>query len=478
MQRLFGMVTTVLLARVLGVANFGVYSAITNTASSAYGMVRLGVDASIHVHTAEADQGEDSRQNKGDMLGAGLLLLVVSGVLGAAACVLLSDWLATTVYGQPELARWMVFAAGLVLLQCLSQFCFTALAGLHQFVVYSRVMVVSAVLTTLAVSVGAYSHGISGALAGMLGVQGVTVFLLARSARGALHADGIILRYGAVKQWGPRHLRLGFPFYAAGLLAVPAGLYLQGMLSRYAGLEALGELRAITAMLALISFIPTAASAAMVSLLTRSSTSDYASFIQQSLIHIKYIWIFAALSGLGVYLILPMTINLLFGETYMGAVAPASFAILSTIIACVLGFSSNIIFSRKRVGLILVQTICQVAVFAGSALILIPKMGLGGYFLAEFNGYIAAILCAYSMMVTWKKRHNVSIFWLVPVVLLSIIDGIGLLLLSLPFIEKFRELGTVLLGVITVLVIGRYILSTEEWTTIKSKMTRVPNLPK
>lgn len=476
MQRLLGMLTTVVLARVLSVAGFGAYSVIINTASSAYGMVRLGVDASIHVHTAESDQGENSRQDKGDMLGAGLLLLAGSGVLGAAACLLLSDWLANTVYGQPELTRWMAFAAGLVLLQCVSQFCYATLVGLHQFVTYSWVMVLSAVLSTLAVSIGAYSLGISGALAGMLGVQAVTVFLLARSARGALHANVILLRLGAVKQWVYRHLRFGFPFYAAGLLSVPVALYLQGMLSRHAGLEALGELRVITAILAMISFIPTAASSAMVSLLTRSSTSDYSSFIKQSLLHIKYIWLFAVFSGLGVFLVLPLIVKLLFGEAYMGAVAPASYAILTTIIACVLGFAGNIIFARRRVGLILAQTSFQVTVFAGVASILIPKMGLSGYFAAELSGYVAAILFIYFAAVSWNKRHGVSIPWLFPGVLLSIIDGIGLLLLSLPAMEEYREMGMVLLIAITALATGRYLLTKDECVMFKSKLTSVFNM--
>jgi O-antigen/teichoic acid export membrane protein len=461
-QRMLGMLTTVVLARVLGVAGFGAYSAIINTANSAYGIVRLGTDASIHVHTAEADQGENSRQDKGDMLGAGLLLLLVSGVVGAAACLLLSNWLAKTVYGQPELSHWMSFAAGLVLLQCVSQFCYASLVGLHQFVTYSWVMFFSAVISTLAVSIGAYFLGTSGALASMLVAQAVTVVLLARSARGALHAQDILLRFGAVKKWAYRHLRFGLPFYAAGLFSVPVALYLQGMLSRHSGLESLGELRVITAILSLISFIPTAASSAMISLLTRSSTNNYLSFVQQTLLHIKYIWIFAVFSGLGVFLVLPLIIKLLFGGSYMGVVVPMSYAIMSTIISCVLGFAGNIILARRRVGLLLAQTICQFSLFAGIASILIPKMGLRGYLVAELSGYVAAIVFIYFTAIPWKKRHVVSISWLVPSILLSIADGIGLLLLSLPAMEEYRMMAAVLLIVATALVIYLLVLDGQD----------------
>ena len=476
MRRLLGMLSTVVLARVLGVTSFGAYSVLINTASSAYGMVRLGVDASIQVHTAESDQGKNSRQDKGNMLGAGLLLLLGSGVIAAVVTLLLSGWLAKTLYGQPELARWMIFAAGLVLLQCVSQFCFAMLAGLHQFVAYSRIMVLSAVLSTLVVSIGAYSFGIRGALAGMLGAQAATVLLLARSARDGLDARGILLRLGDVKQWIYRHLRLGFPFYAAGLLSVPAGLYVQGMLSRHAGLEALGNLRAITAILTLISFIPTSVASATLSLLTGSSTSDYSSFIQQSLFHIKYVWVFALFSGLGVFLVLPLIVKLLFGKAYMGAVAPASYAILTTIISCVLVFASSMILSRRRVGLILAMTSCQVTVFAGVASILIPKMALSGYFAAELSGYVAAVLFVCFRAVPWMKRHSISISWLVLGMLLSVIDGIGLLFLSLPIMEKYRVTGMVLLIIATAFIIYRFVLDAQDHDLLTKLIRRILNI--
>ena len=475
-ERLLGMLSTVVVARLLGVTAFGAYSVVVNMASSAYGMVRLGVDGSIHVHTAEADQDEISYQDKGNMLGAGLLLLLGAGMVGTTAILLLGHWFATTVYGQPELARWMIFAAGLVMLRCVSQFCYATLAGMHQFVAYSRLRVLSAVFALLCVSVGAYSFGIRGALAGMLGAQAVFVFMLARSTRGALYANRVLLRLGAVKQWVHRHLRLGFPFYAAGLISVPVALFLQGILSRHVGLKALGELRAITAVLALISFIPTAVSAAMVSLLTRSSTSNYLSFIQQSLLHIKYIWLLAVFSGLAVFIVLPMIVKLLFGEAYAGAVAPASYAILSTIIACVLGFVNNIIFSRRRTGLILVMTLCQFTVFASLAWILIPLMGLSGYFASEFVGYVAAFFFIYAKAVSWKRRHGIIVPWLVPGMLLSIVDGMGILLLSLPIMEKCRVTGVVMLIVATSLIIYRFVLDCQDRNLLRRLMNCFPEI--
>jgi O-antigen/teichoic acid export membrane protein len=461
-QRLLGIFSTILLARLLGLFSFGAYSAIINTANSAYGMVRLGIDASIHVHTAESNQREDAYQDKGNMLGVGLLLLLISGLLGMAACLLLSDWLAKSVYGQTQLSHWMIFAAGLVLVQCVTQFLFATLAGMHEFKSYSWAMVLSAIFSFFATSVGAYIFGINGALSGMFLTQIFSVFLLVRLVRNSLHANKIILRLGSFKKWAYRLLSLGFPFYVAGLISVPITLYLQGMLSRQSGLEALGELRVIISILSLISFIPTAASSAMISLLTRSSTNDYFSFIQQALLHIKYIWLFAVFSGLGVFMILPFTVNLIFGETYMGVVTPASYAILTTIITCIIGFANNILFARRRVKLILAHTVFQMVAFVVVASTLIPKIGLIGYCAAELCGSFIAILFILFKTISWKKRHSVDIPWLLPVILLSIIDGLVLLILSYVHAEEYRILCGVLLITFSIFIVYHFVLTKQD----------------
>ena len=135
-----------MLARVLGSANFGIYSIVVNTANSAYGLVRLGVDAAIHVHTAEHHSDAETRNAKGQMLGAGLILLSGAGIIGAMICLMFAQWIATEIYGQPELVQWIRLAAILVFFQCLSQFCYASLAGLHRFNEYAKVMILSAFL--------------------------------------------------------------------------------------------------------------------------------------------------------------------------------------------------------------------------------------------------------------------------------------------------------------------------------------------
>jgi len=100
-------------------------------------------------------------------------------------------------------------------------------------------------------------------------------------------------------------------------------------------------------------------------------------------------------------------------------------------------------------------------------------MELSGYFASEFSGYVAAFLFICSKAVPWMKRHSISISWLVPGMLLSVIDGIGLLLLSLPIMEKYRVTGVILMIAITAFTANRYILTKKECVMLKPQFTRV-----
>src|SRR5262249_11808003 len=145
-------------------------------------------------------------------------------------CFVLADWLAAEIYGDKELALWIRVAGLAVFLQCVSQFCYATMAGLHQFTAYARIMAMTAILNGLAITSGCLLAGLHGAVAATIGMQVVTVAWLAIVTRKKLRVDAIRLVFRNTLTWGRRLLQFGFPFYMAGLLSVPATYYLQGSL--------------------------------------------------------------------------------------------------------------------------------------------------------------------------------------------------------------------------------------------------------
>ena len=431
-QRLLGMLTTIVLARVLGSANFGIYSIVVNTANSAYGLVRLGVDAAIHVHTAEHHSDAETRKAKGQLLGVGLIFLMGAGIIGAVICLAFANWIADVIYSKPELDHWIRLASVLVFLQCISQFVYVLLVGLHRFQEYAKVMVLSVSVSTVLISISSVFGGLPGALGALIVIQTVTLWLLYRLASSAMLIEHISIRFEKFRLHATTLLRNGLPFYAAGLVSVPTTYYIQGLVTQNFGLEAMGGLRVINSVTTLVSFVPTAIAAVMISNLTRCSTRDYSDFVRTTLLNVKYVWLFVLIAGTAILSLLPPMINVLFGHAYVALSGPASIAILSASFACLMGVVGNIAVSRKRVAFVFVYTLVQVTTFFIVAFIYAPQYGLTGYFIAELSGIICALIFIWLTTCSWRKTNKISAPWVLKLFIVSCLY-IAIILLSVMY---------------------------------------------
>lgn len=408
-QRVLGMVTTIVLARTLGATNFGVYSVVTATSNSAYGLVRLGVDAAIHVHTAEGFGDAATRQRMRELLAAGFLMLVFAGGVGGLGCLVLGERLAVAIYEKPELAVWIRVTGIAVFLQCLSQFFYATLVGLHCFSEYARVMVASAVLSVAAISLGALAAGLTGAVAALIAVQAVTVGWLGIVMRAALRKENLRLAFRNTAAHTKSLLVFGFPFYVSGLISIPVVYVLQGMVVRHAGLEELGYLRAIMAFVAIVAFAPTSAAAAMISMFARTRAQEHGALAVRIVQNVRMILVFALLMAAGVMVLLPWLIPLLFGAQYMPALGAASVALVTAVLTAVSGVVSNALLSARKVVPLFAITALQAIIFLGFGSYFIPALGLTGYLTAELLGYLAALLVTLLATRPWLRANGVRL---------------------------------------------------------------------
>ena len=438
--RAMGMVTTVIMARVLGSAQFGLYSIVVNTANSAYGMVSLGIDAAIHVHTAQHHDDAASRAAKGQLLGAGFLLLMLAGIAGGLGCWLGAPWIAATIYKQPELTGWLSLSGILVFIQCMTQFCWTLLAGLHRFEGYAKVMSCMSVTSTLLLSLASLYLSLAGALKALIVVQLLTILFLSRLARSAMALESIRIKYASAGISVLRLLKIGLPFYLAGLVNVPTLYYAQGLLTQTAGIESMGGLRVIGSITALVTFLPSSIAGVMVSALTKKSTSDYGAFVSAMLLNIKYIWLFSMICAAGVVAVLPMLFDLLFGDEYRGFAAPAGIAIVASVFICVLGVVGNIAFSRQKVAFILFYNLVQAAVFMVMVIALVPRHGLVGFLVAQTVSVMVALCFVWWRTKRWRKSNQVAPAWVYKLALVSFIYAIIIIHLGVNESEAMRIL--------------------------------------
>jgi O-antigen/teichoic acid export membrane protein len=411
-QRVLGMVTTVILARLLGAAGFGAYSVVMATSNSAYGLVRLGVDGAIHVHTAEGFVDEAGRRRMEELLAAGCLLLLAAGGIGALACFLFAEPLASAIYGKPELAAWIRVAGVAVFLQSVSQFFYATLAGLHRFPEYSAIMVATAVTNLAAISIGALAFGLAGAVAGLVGAQALSVLWLGIVTRKAMRNEQLRLAFSNLFDRARSLIRLGLPLYISGMVGIPAAYLLQGMLVRSAGLEELGYLRAIMGIVAIVAFAPSSAAGAMISMFARARSAGDGALAFRIVQNIRIIMMFALVMTTGVSVLMPWLIPLLFGDKYLAATGAASVALVTAVLTAVNGVISNALLSSRKVVLLFATTATQALVFVVFGAFLIPEYGLIGYVTAELSGYLVSLTAVLVVVLPWLKKNGMSVTWL------------------------------------------------------------------
>ncbi|MEK8049889.1 lipopolysaccharide biosynthesis protein [Ideonella sp. DXS22W] len=408
-QRIAGMLSTMVMARCLGSAGFGLYSIAFNTGSTAYSMLRLGVDAALHVQTAQPLDSDAARQTTSRLLGAGFLLLSSAGALGAAGLVLAADTLATALYGRSDVAVYLRIGGVLVLLQCMAQFAYVVMMGLHRFKQYAAFSALNSIGLSAVLSTAAWLGDVHWALGGLVGMQVLALWIARIQVTHALHANQVHIDFADIRLNVVRLLRLGFPFYAAGLLTAPIAYLLQASLTKSVGLDAMGGMRVITSLTTLIGFVPNAVAAVMISHLTRARGVDPQDFAAGAIYNIKVLWSLSLLACVAMFAILPWLVTVLFGHAYSSYVVAAGLASFSALAGCVIGVVINVALSSHRVDIIVKASFFQAITWYASGWLLIDRLGLTAYYVAEALGSTAALAVAFWLSRGWRLRHGFSL---------------------------------------------------------------------
>ena len=383
-QRVLGMLTSVVLARGLGAAGLGALNAMQSTAMNAYGLTRLGVDVAAHVHLAETDGRPET--DKAGVVAAAALLMSGAALLGAAACWAGAGWLARVVFEEPTLTPWLRVSSLLVLAQFGHQFGYSTLAGLHAFGRYARVAIGAAVGTLIATAAGVWFAGLAGAVGATvaMGLAGA-VWLGSESAR-ALRGAGIRPRLAGWARPARELLRLGGPFYLTGFLLIPVAYGLQGLLTRTGGLDEMGYLRVMLSISAIVSFLPSSLIGATVSslaLLRTDPNRGAEEFARHAGLNLRLVWLFCLLAALALAAILVPLVQVLFGGDYLVAAPAYRWGLFGAALLAVEGVVGQVLLAGRRVWALFGLLAGRASAFAALGALLIPDYAIGGYLAAE-----------------------------------------------------------------------------------------------
>jgi O-antigen/teichoic acid export membrane protein len=253
--RLFGIVASIAVARLLGKSGFGEFGVIQSTVAMFQIFAGFGLGLTATKYVAENRNSDPHRV--GRVLGISLLGACFTGVLTATALYLSSIWLATNVLVAPQLTDVLRLSSVLLLLGALTGTQTGALVGFEQFRSIARVNLISGAMNCLFVILATIIAGLPGAVIGLIAGTVVTV-VLNHLALNAVYGETQI-HPSLIDCWKEYSVlwRFSLPAVLSGLLVAPAIWLCNAMLvHRSDGYGEMGILNAANQWRAAILFLP------------------------------------------------------------------------------------------------------------------------------------------------------------------------------------------------------------------------------
>jgi O-antigen/teichoic acid export membrane protein len=379
-QRGAGLIAMTVLARVFDTRDLGAYAFTQSTSQTFYGLARLGADAGMHVGLAGLDMRKD-KERASQFLGEGFSVFLAIAVSVSIAMAALAHPIASRLFGAWDLTRYVYAAAALFAAQTMSQYAYIAFAGLNAFRAYSRVTMLSAVLTMAIVIVCAFRGGAIAAVWGLVGAQAVAVGMLTLSLARLFKTRGLVFRARRPSGAAGSMLRLGLPFYAGGLLLIPVDFANLAHLSRSVGVESLGDLRVTQALVSLAAALPTAIAGPTVTFLTeRHAAGEGAAGL---ILQLKVIWSLAIAVAIALAAIWPFAIAVAFGSGFEAARTVGVLALTGFFSSMLLTVVQGGLLAQRKSGALFWIGAFHAVTLAALGWALIKSHGLAGYLVAQ-----------------------------------------------------------------------------------------------
>jgi O-antigen/teichoic acid export membrane protein len=232
-SRMLGLLTSILLARILGKIAFGELSIIQSTTGLFGAFAGLGIGITATKYVAEFRESKPVRC--GRVIGFSLSAALAGGSLAGLGLFLFGGWLATRTLAAPQLAPLLRASTGLVVFGALQGAYLGAMSGFEAFKQVSRVNWISSLVGVPLAVAGTVLAGLEGAVWAMILQAALGCALghwaLARETRKAKIQISFAL---SMEEWSMLW-RFTLPAFLSTLLATPAGWFSRTLLVNQPG---------------------------------------------------------------------------------------------------------------------------------------------------------------------------------------------------------------------------------------------------
>ncbi len=251
----FMLLTSIIVARVLGKQQFGEFGVINNTIGMFGVFAGFGLGMTATKFVAQYRRKDPAKA--GRIIALSSLVAIGTGSVVALALLLMAPWLATVMLSAPQLTFVLRMSAGFLFFSALSGAQMGALAGFEAFRTIARLNIITGVLSFPLIAGGAYFFGLVGGVWGLVVSTAVSCLMNGLALRGEMRQSGVPAGYAGCARERHVLLRFSMPAVLAGMLVNPVNWLCAAMLvNRPFGYAEMGIYSAANSWQKAILFLP------------------------------------------------------------------------------------------------------------------------------------------------------------------------------------------------------------------------------
>lgn len=375
--RLLGLVSAIILARILGKVPFGEFATIQSTVGlfGVFAGLGIGITATKYV----AEYRESQAERCGRVIGFSLAVALAGGIIASLGLLLFGGWLAVHTLAAPHLAPMLRVGIGLVIFGSLQGAYLGALAGFEAFKAVCWVNFISSLVAVPLAVVGALRAGLEGAVWALV-LQNILgcVFGHAALLKAAAKARVKISLGFHPDEWAMLW-RFTLPAFLSTMLITPAGWFSRTVLvNQHGGYAEAALVSAANQWMNLVNFLPYTMGGVLVPIFANLYATGRRNEFMKLLRYNLWLNAGVALAVASPLLLMPSVIMGFYGPGFREGIAIFIVSIICAIVTTINNLLSRAMQSAGRAWIDLTSYgIWAVIIVLGSCLLVPAHKGIG-----------------------------------------------------------------------------------------------------
>lgn len=386
--QVFALLTSVIMARLLGAENLGLLAVYMQIASLAVGITTVGLAVPVAKFTSQLRGHEDDRLER--FLSTVLATALAVSLAATIAFFIGANSIGLSLYGSGEMVLMIEIMAAFLVLNALSAFGSAVLQGLQAFRLLSMLGIFIEGLSVPVMFLFLSGFGIVGAVLAGVVVLIVGTTLTFGLAWHRLRREGIRLSVAADRASMRLFLLFTAPLLASSVVLHLAGVVQNSYLALKLGFVDVGLFKVSLTLYRVVLFVPSAMSVPLLPVASDLYAGETPSHVREKVTSILRITTFIGVPvALGIGFGAGFIIRVLYGVDFLGA-APLAFLLTIAGFAEIVNVvAMNSVLGEGRTRLLFLIDASQAAILVSGTIVLVDVFGLIGAGLAMLTNSAA-----------------------------------------------------------------------------------------